>query len=243
MLQWLRRIASPMPNYPVNEDERHWLDAGFKWILETYGEEGIRQGDTILPTVEYFPGSYHATDDELAALLVQVAQYMDFDPDRLKLRLYEDKDYHEVSQPDPPDQPFHYVSLHVENLGDPLYVVAMMARWIAQLRIMKDAAVSGEDENHQPIAEMLMVYQGLGIMAANTAILDSSLSTGHVSQWSMSRSTHLSMNMFGYVLGLYAIERGEEKPAWLSYLRPDVRSACRKTIRLKRAEASSADTF
>jgi hypothetical protein len=40
--------------------------------------------------------------------------------------------------------------------------------------------------------------------------------------WSTRRLGYLSEELFGYALARYALERGEEKPSWKSYLSTNV---------------------
>ncbi|QDV53826.1 hypothetical protein Enr17x_59090 [Gimesia fumaroli] len=44
----------------------------------------------------------------------------------------------------------------------------------------------------------------------------------------MGRQGYLTMDMFSYAFALFAIARGEIAPNWLSQLRLDVHSACKK---------------
>ncbi|PQO33065.1 hypothetical protein [Blastopirellula marina] len=90
MLQWIRAFFSSPPVCPVNDDEREWLDDRFAWLIEEFGIERLRRGVTVLPTKQFFPGHYHATEDEIHHLLVIVARQMDVDPDCLWLSYYQD---------------------------------------------------------------------------------------------------------------------------------------------------------
>ncbi|RCS40711.1 hypothetical protein DTL42_25445 [Bremerella cremea] len=248
MLQWIRAFFASPPVCPVNEQEREWIDDRFAWLIEEFGMERLRQGITVLPTTQFFPGHYRATEDEIHHLLVIVAQHMDVDPDCLWLSYYGDGNqarnslardnwqstkglYSEVEE-----SGFYRIQLNVDGLNDPLGVVATLAHEIGHVRLLGEDRVSREEHDHEPLTDLLTVFLGLGICTANSVIQEGNWNNGAASGWSMSRCGYLSMNMYGYALGLYALARREWKPAWLKYLRPDVRHACRNTIRLKLAE-------
>ncbi|PQO33066.1 hypothetical protein [Blastopirellula marina] len=130
---------------------------------------------------------------------------------------------------------YYRIQLNVDGLNDPLSVVATLAHEIGHVRLLGEDRVSREEHDHEPLTDLLTVYLGLGICTSNSVIQEGSWSNGAYGGWSMSRSGYLSMNQYGYALGLYALARGEPKPTWLKYLRPDVRHACWNTIRLKLA--------
>jgi hypothetical protein len=52
--------------------------------------------------------------------------------------------------------------------------------------------------------------------------------------WSISRQGYLPSRVFGYALALFAFVRGETKPPWVSYLRPDASEPCRSGLHFLR---------
>jgi hypothetical protein len=52
--------------------------------------------------------------------------------------------------------------------------------------------------------------------------------------WSISRQGYLPSRVFGYALALFAFARGETKPPWVSYLRPDASEPCRSGLHFLR---------
>lgn len=243
MLKWIRDFFASPPICPVNDEQREWIDDRFAWLIEEFGMARLRSAVTVLPTTEFFPGHYHATEDEIHHLLVTVAKYMEVDPDCLWLSFYQDGArgsqpvfswestnglYSEVE-----DGAYYRIQLNVEGLNDPMSVVGTLAHEIGHVRLLGEDRVSREEHDHEPLTDLLTVFMGLGICTSNSVIQEGSWSNGAYGGWNMSRNGYLSMNMYGYALGLYALARQEHKPTWLKYLRPDVRHACWNTIRCK----------
>ena len=69
---------------PVRETERDWIDESLSWLIREFGEPALR-GPVVLPTDEFFPGAYHGSRADVAAVLHRVARHMAVDPDRVEL--------------------------------------------------------------------------------------------------------------------------------------------------------------
>ena len=234
MFGWLRS----KPTCPVSIEEKEWIERRFSWLTKEFGKKGLRSRRIILPTIEYFPASYHGSEEELVELMELVANYMDVEPACLRLKFYEDN--HSIMEGMLTEgssglyvesDGCYYIWLEVSRLGDPLAVVATLAHEIGHVVLLGQRRVSSSVEDHEQLTDLLTVFLGLGIFTANGVIQEDNWRVGRFSGWSIQRSGYLTMNMFGYALALFALARGENKPSWLSHLRPDVRRACRLGIR------------
>jgi hypothetical protein len=103
-------------------------------------------------------------------------------------------------------------------------VAALLKRVCGYMRI----------ERKQPLTDLLTVFLGMGIFTANATIRDRTWTYGQMTGWSIGRQGYMSQRMYGYALALFALARGEEKPAWAGHLRLDVRSAFNKGLRYVR---------
>lgn len=246
MLQWIRELFLPPPVCPVNEDDRAWVDYRFAWLVDEFGIDSLRRSTTILPTAQFFPERYHATEKEVHNLLITVAQQMEVDPDCLWLSFFEDRPgsicneqwrspsslCHEIEEGG-----YYRIELNISGLNDPLWVVSTLAHEISFVRLIGQERTSPYEADLDSLKELLTIFQGLGTCTSSSVLPQARWVNGG---WSMPRIAHLSMDMYGYALGLYALARGEKRPSWLKYLRPDVRFACTNTIRLKLQEQQIA---
>jgi len=248
MFEWIRSFFSFAPVCPVNDEERQWLEERFEWLIEEFGIERLRSGTTVLPTTEFFSGNYHGTEDDVHQILLVVARHMDVDPDYVRVKFY-------TEGPDPiegmaregtlglysesEDYGFYDIRINVDSLDDPLGIVSTMAHELGHVRLLGEERIWSEAPDHEPLTDLTTVFFGLGIFRANSVIREKT-NTG---SWSISRSGYLSMNMLGYALALYALARNETNPTWLKHLRPDVRHACRNTIRLKHQPEANLETM
>lgn len=234
MFGWLRSN----PTCPVKVDDKIWIEKRFAWLVQELGVDRLKHGTLILPTTEFFPASYHATEDELVDLMNRVAEYMDVDPESLSLNFYQEvrppytegKSSGTAGLYNKGEDHFE-IWLEASTLIDPLGVVATLAHEIGHVILLGEQRVAQEEDDHEPLTDLLTVYLGLGIVTANSVLRETSWSDGQMSGWSHSRRGYLTMDMYGYALALYALSRGERSPDWLHHLRPDVRRACRNGLR------------
>ncbi|HEY2825858.1 MAG TPA: hypothetical protein VGI83_09955 [Gemmatimonadales bacterium] len=75
-----------------------------------------------------------------------------------------------------------------------------------------------DGEDHEPLTDLLTVFTGFGIFAANAAFRFESSNSG----WRTRRLGYLTAPMFGYALACHAWLRGEagshEQPRWARFL-------------------------
>ena len=133
--------------------------------------------------------------------------------------------------------------IEVDNLNDPLALVATMAHELAHVHLLGHGRISAEEDDHEPLTDLLTVFLGLGVFTANSVIREKYRDDGVISSWSIRRRGYLTMPKFGYSLARFASLRGEEEPEWAGHLRPDVRAAFDQARRFlaKRAEQSAAE--
>jgi hypothetical protein len=244
------------PRCPVVEREQHWIESSMDWFRGQFGDAAIRR-PVILPTDDYFPGTYTGTDAEVHAVVRRVSGYMGVDPDLVEVRFYRESapDIAGVGQPKEPGTAGHYVVrdgrpvIGIEDAmaARPTALVATIAHELGHHLLLGANRIEPERKDGEPLTDLLTVYFGLGIFAANAA-LDFSrtyrptrerLTLSHAQAvpavvrpgWRASRLGYLTEPMFGYALARYAWLRGEEHPTWMSYVDVNPRGAMRKGLR------------
>lgn len=246
MLEWIRSLFSSAPVCPVNDEEREWLEERFEWLIEEFGIERLRRGKTVLPTTEFFPSDWRGTEDDIHKILLVVAEHMDVDPDYVRVKFYSEgpapiegmaREGSLGTYSESEDWDFYDIRINTDAIDDPLGIVSTMAHELGHVRLLGEERIWAEAPDHEPLTDLTTVFFGLGILRANSVIRQKSVGGGS----SLSRSGYLSMNMLGYALALYALARNETNPTWLKHLRPDVRHACRNTIRLKLEDKSNLE--
>lgn len=227
------------PKCPVVDSEQAWIDENMAWFRGQFGAEWLSR-PVIVPTDQYFPGVFSGSADDIRAAVARVGTYMGVDLDRVVV------DFHESGRDDPLARSIgaasrwsgaagHYrtvngkavVSLEASLAGTPRVLVATIAHELAHVRLLGEERVSPERPDQEPLTDLLTVYLGMGVFAANASLEFSS--TGR--RWSATRLGYLTEPMFGYALARYAWMRGEPDPAWARHLDTNPRTFLKRGLR------------
>ena len=226
------------PHCPVDADSKKWIEQRFGWLTNEFGIERLRSHETVIPTAEYLPLEFLCTEDGIGDLMSRVAGFMDFDPELLRVNFYQDDNPKYEGTINSGTAGLHSetngkfdIWLEAAVLNDPVAVIGTLAHEISRVLLLGQQRVTADEGDHEPLADLLSVYLGVGIFPANCVVHESHWREGHWSGWSISRRGYLSMDMYGYALALYSLARYTPRPNWASYLRLDVRGALTRGIR------------
>jgi hypothetical protein len=241
------------PTCPIDPDQQQWLDGRFEWLLEQFGHDAPANTQVILPTPEFFPDVYEGRPDDAQAMLNRICGYMNVNPSRLRLFLFESghaptpsagvvqtstaaglyvPGQTHTDDPSSDDtRPPAQLGIDVAQLADPMALVATFAHEIGHEILLGQNRVSGDESDHEPLTDLLTVFLGLGIFTANSTIRDRAWSSGTWAGWSTRRLGYLDQRMFGYAHARFAHARNESNPPWASHIRPDVRAPMAQSLR------------
>jgi hypothetical protein len=250
LFDWFRS----KPECPVDPDTRTWIDHRWRWLEAEFGTDRVRKLPVVLPRPEFFPDPYNATEADARQMLDRVCGYMGIGPSTIRMSLYDESDpmaenpifggqrregtaglYH-------PEGGRYRIWVEAANLHDPLAMVATMAHELGHVHLLGHGRVSPDQQDHEPLTDLLTVFLGLGVFTANSVIRERYWHEGNYSGWSIGRRGYLGMPMYGYAFALFARARCEDGAAWSRELRPDVRSAFKQAMRFLVAEPSGPDT-
>ncbi len=115
-----------------------------------------------------------------------------------------------------------HISINESQLEDPVSPVAVLAHELGHIILLRAGLVGRDDPDMEPLNDLLTVFLGFGIFTANSAFRFEQHNTYQSQGWSACRLGYLSEELFGYALARFAVERGEAKPAWRSFLSTNV---------------------
>ena len=234
------------PKLPVSEEERHWVDEGFRRLEKMLGRRRMLEAEVILPTAEYFPDPYDKSQAAGEKLFQRVCGYMRVERSRIDLHIFPDETdelgktlpyWHGNSggcagfySHDPSadhqnagDESRMLVALRSTQLKDPLSLVATMAHELGHVILLGGGFMTPKTSDHEPMTDLLTVFLGLGIFNANSAARFQQHQEERLYGWSMQRLGYLPEEVFGYALAKFAAERGAEKDDWAKHLSTNVR--------------------
>ena len=237
MMSWLSQLFGRRPSLPIDEPTRQRLDGIIDRLVVDFGEARIRAALTITPGFSLLPADFDPSDTGITELLDRVNYSMGVDAGELDLRFYDDS---AQSKGPESEQRTDQVWIHQDQRHDGAAVLATLAHEVADYLLAASVEDPAAYQRAGAEAEVLAALLGLGIFPANTAVHEANWTDGGWSGWAVGRRGVLSLAEHGYVLGRYALIRGEFKPDWADFLRLDVRDAMRRTIAVGRDGATDA---
>jgi hypothetical protein len=127
------------------------------------------------------------------------------------------------------------ITLDRSNAAEPARLIAVIAHELGHVRLLGERRIASDREDQEPLTDLLSVYLGMGIFAANAAF-DFSQTGLYLGRqgWRAQRLGYLTEQMFGYGLAWYAVLRGEADPPWAKYLDTNPRVYMKHGIRYLR---------
>jgi hypothetical protein len=241
------------PKLPVTDEERQWVDDGFRRLEKLLGRRRMLEAQVVLPTAECFPDPYDKTPGAAEMLFRRVCGYMGVDRKRIELHIFPDETEelrailpywhgnssgcagfytHDTAgeQDDPGDEPHMLVALRSTQLKDPLPLVATMAHELGHVILLGGGLMNPKTPDHEPMTDLLTVFLGFGIFNANSAARFQQRQEERRYSWSMQRLGYLPEEVYGYALAKFATEGSEEKAEWTKHLSTNVRAYYKRSL-------------
>ncbi|MGA9776704.1 MAG: hypothetical protein WBS33_00360 [Verrucomicrobiia bacterium] len=231
---WRRLFGAKIPELPVNEEQKTWIEKSFQWLLEEFGADCFLKHQTILPELSFFPDNYQGTEECVDKLVERVCAYMDVNPGFIDVVFLVDRDEtaakHRTGNADPhsgaaglyfsqtSQENRKRIAINVSQLKNPANVIATAAHELGHVILLGGGKISPEEKRHEYLTDLITVFFGLGIFTANSAFQFSQWQDHSHQGWSVSRTGYLSEEMFAYSLAAYAWMRAETNPKWSKYL-------------------------
>ncbi|MCF6227221.1 MAG: hypothetical protein L3J82_00925 [Planctomycetes bacterium] len=229
------------PKCPVAGEPKEWLEKGMLLLANHFGLERLRDQPIVLPTDEYFPDRLDGTEEAAEACYRRVCSYMDIDPSRAEFQIFEDDAPPKIKQAMEwshngavglfTHDKIPKISIERGILADPMSLIATCAHELGHLLLAEVDLSEIEEDDEEPLTDLVTVFFGLGIFGANSAasFSQSSEEVGFtVTEWSS--QGYLEFSEWGYAHALLAHARDEKKPAWIKHLRPDILVFCKQGV-------------
>jgi hypothetical protein len=236
MLRWL------FPNAcPCDSSAKAWVEERLQWLSEEFDDHAFNGRRLVLPTAEFFPDAYDGSRRAVRTMLNRVCEYMDVDPQRVRLRLVSDAGKTwlvNASGQYLPSAAGTYeereegfiIRIDSSQLDNPVDLVGTLAHELAHVRLMGEGRMTGYEFDNELLTDLTVVFFGLGIfLASSPRAWVSQLTTWPDSD--LRKPEYMTPPMFGYALAHLAWFRGEPRPAWARFLhsnaKPDFNQAMR----------------
>jgi len=227
---------NPKPSLPIDLETQSWVDQRTLWLISQFGKPALFNATAILPTPEFFPDPYDATEPALRKMLDRICAYMHVSPARVELQLYKERKNPLVEKSTTSAGTYsaagkEIISIETSRLQDPTVVVATMAHELAHARLLGEKRLTGDEEDHEPLTDLATVFFGLGIFSANSVFRFSQWAREGWSGWKAAKLGYLDEQTLSYALALWSYIRTEDSPRWAKHLTINPRAYVKQSLR------------
>jgi hypothetical protein len=210
------------------------------WLAEQFGIERLLHVPVLLPTDARFPSDYRGTAEDAKQIMLLLSDCMNVDVTKLQLEICDDAQLPNALGHYDGQQERRVIRIAESQLYDAEALIATLAHELSHELLLGGGLLTGEEPDHEWITDLLPVYLGVGIFAANTTVRETFQRTGNSSWgWSTGKRGYLPARMLGYAFALFAWTRDEANPQWATYLRLDAKHVLRRGLRyLQRTQDS-----
>lgn len=243
---WRNFFFGGIPKLPLNETEQAWIEGAFQWLLDKFGVECFLKHQLVLPEPSYFPDKYQGRNEDVINLVGRICGYMDVNPGSVEVEFFSDRDptieKHRLGESEYSGAAGLYfsktsgetqkrIAINVSKFKTPANLVATIAHELGHVILLGGGKLSQDDKGQEYLTDLITVFFGLGIFAANSAFQFSQWQDHSHQGWTASRQGYLTEEQYAYALALYAWMRGERNPKWASYLAMNVGHHFKKSLK------------
>jgi hypothetical protein len=217
------------PKCPVNTWEKAWTETRMLWLARALGIKRCLEAEIVLPTDDYFPEAYSGSFEDVRRMFNSVCAYMHVGADQLELEICEDVQMFGLAgQYDSEGK--KTIRVARSQTETPMSLVKTLAHEIAHEILLGGGLLNPDESDHEEVTDLLPVYLGLGIFAANSTVQEEYKTSGLVSSWKIGKHGYLPARILSYALALCCHVRGEGYPEWSKYLRTDAVIALEESL-------------
>jgi hypothetical protein len=202
---------------PLEAREKAWVETRLHCLTDYWGVEQLLNAKTILPTEEHFPPLATDEAETPQQLAQQVIHHFPIAATDVQVQLGD-------GQPQASGANCQSGSCSVPtDHQDSRTLVATIAQAVSRALLVQRGHVPAEDRDLDRLAELMSVFVGFGVFAANTA----------------DQRRLLPARMVSYGQALCAWMREDLHPAWAAYLEPDAAAVFRSSLKYLRKTGDS----
>jgi hypothetical protein len=219
----------------IDTESREWIDSRCSWIIDQFGLERILSSKVIAADADLLE-RYRADDyDSVLALFRKICETMDIEFESIQFYFMEnqrqDDDNGVLGLYESLGNGMHSISIDQALLESPVELIATLAHELCHVLLIGHNRITGEEDDHEPLTDLLTVFLGFGALSGNSVLRDESWHEGHARFWQIRRAGYLTMPMYGYAIAIFAMLRNEGPREWKPRLRLDVRNAFMRSIK------------
>lgn len=224
-----------MKHFPLDMETKEWIDAKVSWIIHHFGIDRIKRCSIVAADSRLLDNYDPNNVDSIATLFSKVCVLLDVDYDSIEFELID-------GSRDPSSEKAlgtylaipgarQSIAIDVSLLSSPVSLISTLAHELCHVLLIGEGRITGDEDDHEPLTDLLTVFLGFGALAANSVLEERSWLDGTNGRWELSVKGYMTMEMYGYAIAIFATLRGESTKEWSPRLRLSVRNAFARSMR------------
>ena len=232
----------PWPNKscPLDPVTRAWLEERWRWLTDQFGDNVLLDFPHVLPTPDFFPDPYDASDDAAEIMAKRICGYMYVPSELVDIEFYSQRPMPGLV--DGRGQALGGVAgtfrngtrfrIRIERtqLHEPMTLAGTIAHELSHARLLGDNRIDRDCFDHELTTDLNVVFHGMGIFLANVPRHWES-DTRRWPGTDQPAPTYMTGPMLAYAMALRCCQRMESLPAWHKYMKPGVRAEFKQSYR------------
>lgn len=231
----VRRVTGP--KCPVDAAQKSWIETRLRWLQMQFGSDRL-EVPILKPTLKIFPQTWNGSIGECRELLDVLCEYMEVPRESIELSLApgaKDPLRHHLPNYESSHSgaagAYHgrtvagkfRISVSGDELRRPASLVATICHELGHVLLLGSGRVSRDEDDHEPMTDLLTVYFGAGIFTANAAFEFTQWTSVESQGWQTRTHGYMNEPQLGYALACYAFLRSERSPQWREHIAGNVR--------------------
>jgi hypothetical protein len=228
------------PSSPIDPTTRAWVEKRWRWLTDEFGDAVLLDLPHVLPTPEFFPDAYDASDDAAEEMGRRVCEYMQVPADLVDFEFFSDPQslqlvdgrglsiggvagtFEEESR----------LRIRIERaqLQEPMALAGTLAHELSHARLLGENRIDPHCFDHELTTDLNVVFHGLGIFLANVP-RHWEADTRRWPGTDQPAPTYMTGPMLAYAIALRCCQRMEPLPTWRSHLKFGIRSEFKQAYR------------
>lgn len=235
------------PKPTVTQDDKDWIEEAFLWLEKQYGQDYLKNVQTIEPTKESFPLDFKGTEENAEQLTKMICDYMQIKDAKIELYYFSDKPLelsegivttsseHGNKQDNQgalgtytqTDNDTFSIGIEMEVLKDPIGLIATIAHELSHLTLLGEGRLT---ENDEELTDLNTIALGFGIFTANSIFKFTQWSGTSHHGWQTQRRGYIPEQVAAYGLALLTNYQKKDD-SWTKYLNSSVKKLYDKNIK------------
>lgn len=233
-------FGKPKPS--VTSEDKDWIEDAFIWFEQQYGQDFLKNVQTIEPTKDFFPIDFKGTEENAEQITQLICDYMQIKDVNIELYYFVDSPLElangiatqrDKNGPEQVAGLYHanrskvFIGIEHKVLKDPINLIATLAHELSHEILLGEGRLEKNDEE---LTDLNTIAMGFGIFTINTAFNFQQWRGATHQGWSVNKQGYIPEQVSAYAMALLANYQKATNLDWVQYLNPSARKMFKRNM-------------